>query len=244
MNRILTWMAIAGLGLALTGCGGGGTTGTNEPDPAARFINGSCDTTSLEFVHFVDGVETILQTGIGYLGSSTTFFDVEPEDLDLGVREVGTTEDLWNEVFAMERDKDYLICVLGLKTFGIETEKRLRIQRYLIDRNAPNANKSRIYVVHGLNRSSGNQTTGIDFQNPGNNPQYKLTDIAYLNEQHIDIDSTTHTFEARRFGTESIYVQRTFAFESGKIYVVLLSGVEDGIGTNAASMEIIELQSE
>lgn len=244
MNRILSWMAIAGLGLAIAGCGGGGTNSNNEPDPTVRFINGSCDTTSLEFVYFLDGVETILQAGLPYLGSSATFFDVEPEDLDLGVREVGTTEDIWNESFAMERDKDYLICTLGLKVFGAETEKRLRLLRFEIDRIAPNANKSRIYVIHGFNRSSGNQTTGIDFQNPGNNPQYKLDDLAYLTEQHIDIDSTTHTFEARRHGTESVYVSRTFAFESGKIYAVLLSGIEDGVGASAPVMEIIELQSE
>ncbi len=244
MNRILSWMTIAALGLALAGCGGGGTTGTNAPDPAVRFINGSCDTTLLEFFEFVDGTETILETGLAYLGTSAVFEDVEPELHDIDVREVGATESIWTETFDMARDKDYLLVSLGLKTFGIETEKRLRIQRFEINRTAPNANKSRIYVIHGLNRSAGNQTTGIDFQNPGNNPQYKLTNVGYLTEQNIEIDSTSHTFQARRFGTESIYVSRTFAFESGKIYAVLLTGVEDGVGANAAAMEIIELQPE
>lgn len=240
MKRIVLGIVFAVAVWAVAGCAGGSSGSSNAPDPEVRFFNGISDVGFVDFL-FNEEVE---QTGIAYLGSSPDFADTEPVERDVTVRETGMTEAIWTEAFQYERDKDYLMCSLGLKNFGTEFLKRARLAQFEIDRRLPNANKARVYVIHGFNRAAGSETTDIDFQNPGNNPQVRFAGLQYMNAGNLDIDATTHTFEARRAGTESVYVSTSFTFESGKIYAIFILGLEGEVGVQAPRIEIIELTTE
>lgn len=237
--RLCTWMLGFALLIAASGCGGGGTS-SDAPDPTVQYFNGICDADPVDF--FLN--QEPVAENIAFTETSPGFEETEPLIRDIAVREVGSTKEYWQEEFEFVRDSDYLLCALGLENFGTEFEKRVRLARFDIDRRQPNANKARIYVVHGFNRAAGFSTPDIDFQNPGNNPQIKLADIAYLTEKNVEIDAATQTFEARRAGTESVFMSTTFTFEPGKIYVIALLGIEDGVGVLAPQIKIIELASE
>jgi hypothetical protein len=230
-------LAIAGI--ALAGCGGGGGGG-GLPNPTVRFFNGSPDSTALNFL-LDDTVEAAL---LAYLESTPDFESVDDRVRDLRIQEDGTSVDLWNEIVDLVKDKHYLICSIGLENFGTENLKRIRTLFTEIDRTAPNGSRVRLIIVHGYNRETGLETPAIDFQTPGDNPQFSADNIAYASSRVLEVDAGNWTFEARREGTETILTSQNITLGGGKIYAAFVLGVENAAGIQAPRIEFVELQTD
>lgn len=223
----------------LAGCGGaGGNNG--QPDPTVRFLNASPDSVALEFLLN----DNVVETPKAYLESTPNFVAIEPEILDVTLRETGTTFEFWSEAINFTPDTDHLIVAIGLENFNNEFEKRIRITNVNVNRERPIGNKARVYVVHGYLREVGFQTPNIDFQTPGNNPLFKLADISFANSKNIEVDSGTQTYEVRRLNTQNILASATVTLDAGKIYVAVFSGVENAAPPQEPKITFIELQSE
>jgi hypothetical protein len=237
LKRVLLGLLLIA-GLAISGCGGGGGGGS-LPNPTIRFFNGVSDSTSLDFL--LD--DTVEAPQLGYLASTPNFDSVESKLRDLRVLEDGTTVDLWSETIALEKDKHYLISSIGIENYGTETLKRVRTLALLIDRTAPNGSRAKLFVIHGYNREAGLETPAIDFQTPGDNPQFSVRNIDYATAKTLDVDAGTLTFQARRNGTETVLVSNTVTLGGGKIYAAYVLGVENASGTQAPRIEFVELQT-
>lgn len=235
LKRILV-LALATAGVLIGGCGGSGG-GSGLPDPTIRFFNGISDSALINFLLDDD----IVGPQIAYLGSTPDFASEEAKERDLRIQVDGTSVDLWAEVVTLAKDKHYLVSAFGLLNFGNETLKRARFVGIEVDRNAPSGTRARLLVFHGYNRRAGLDTPNIDFQTPGDNPQFKVSDIAYTSAKPLEVDAGNQTFEARRNGTETILVSQNVTLGGGKIYAAYVLGVEDEVGASAPRIEFVEL---
>jgi hypothetical protein len=236
LDRWLKSALLVGLALTLTACGGGGG-GSSVVKPRIRFVNASPDSASLTYT--VDG--DTKATGIAYLGLAPNFIEETAFSYDLAVHEDGANPDLDAIVAQFANDKEYLICTVGLEFYGTEFLKRLRLVAPEIDLTAPNGNKARIYVLHAFNRSAGLDTPNIDLRNPGDNPQYKVENIAFGSIGTLTIDASNQDFVARRNDSESVYATKNFTFDSGGIYLGIVGGVEGQVGTQAPKIEFVRI---
>lgn len=217
-------------GLGLSGCGGEGT-GIELPDPVVMFLNASPDSGAIEFK--LNG--EVVQTGLAYLGKSDAFIEVEYESeqdggYDLTTKDAASDLEYDREMVVFARDTSNLIVALGIKGhLPAEPEKAIRHVRFTLDRVQPVGNKSRLVVIHAMNRAPGDMTPSIQFKNPGDNPQYRLTDIGYGSSRTLVVDSGTYEWEVRRQDADGEVIFATSTgkvLEPGRIYVVLVSGIE------------------
>jgi len=233
-HAIRTSLAL-GLVALLAGCGGGGSL-VNQPDGEIRLFNASPDST-LDF-RIDDATE---QAGVAYLTGSASFrsiaFRAETDGgYDMSAIVPGTDKEVRTEQF-FNRDQSYIWVTFGLGTPD-NVEKRLDQLFLPISREAPIGNKSRLIIFNALNERPGFDSNAINFQsfnpadpNSGENPQYSKTSLGFglfdASANVLDIDSGTNTFQARQTGSDAavIFAQKTFNFESGKIYFALVSGV-------------------
>lgn len=239
LRRVWIGLWIA-MGLVLMACGGAGGSGSNLPDPKIRFFNGSPDSVALNFL-IDDDVEG---SQLSFLQSTPDFASTNDGIRDIRIQEEGTSVDLWSEVLDMVKDHSYLVSAIGLENFGSEPLKRIRFLVADLDRTPPNGTRAELIIVHGYNREAGLETPGIDFQTPGDNPQFETTGIAYATARQLDVDAGTWTFEARREGTETILVSQNVTLTGGKIYAAYILGVENGVGALAPRIEFVEIQTD
>lgn len=228
------------MGLVLMACGGAGGSGNNLPDPTIRFFNGSPDSVALNFL--ID--DTVEGSQLAFLQSTPDFESKDDGIKDIRIQEDGTSVDLWSEVLDMQKDHSYLVSAIGLENFGAEPLKRIRFVIADLDRTPPNGTRAELIILHGYNREAGLETPGIDFQTPGDNPQFSTTGIGYAELRQLDVDAGNWTFEARREGTETILVSQNVTLGGGKIYAVYILGVENGVGNLAPRIEFVELQTD
>lgn len=230
--------------VALAGCGGGGKG--RVTDATLRVFNAVCDSTSLDIIAADNDGEYPFGTNLPYLGSSPNFARIEGKEYDFILRESGTSNELWAILAQLVANRHYMLVAVGLQNYALgEEEKRAQLTGIDIDRAKPNGNKARIVVVHNYNRMVGFETTPIDFQTPGDNPIFKIENILPQNFSTVEIDAdgvTPLTVEARRAGSELILVSETTTLGAGKIYLVLVSGLEGGAGVQAPRIEFIEVQ--
>lgn len=227
----------ASLALLISGCGGSGVNANLPPDPLVQFFNCSPDSVPLTFGFDDD----IVANGLGYLGSTPGFAERIPGEQDVYALPTAGGDIIWSEVTSLERDKSYIILAYGLQNFGTETEKRLRIAILTTNRTAPN-NSARIIILHAYNRKPGFDTPLVDFQNPGQNPQYKQEGITFGNRVELTVNAGSYTFVARRTNTEDeITPQVTKNFEAGKIYFAVISGIEEGAGALAPKISFFDV---
>lgn len=239
-NRLGLFIGVACLAFAAIGCGGSGSSGTGVPDPSVAFVNGLSDSTAVDF----SLNETNKATSVAFPTVSGAFISTSADTYDVGFREHGQTGDLDTTVQALAKNHDYVVIAAGLENYGSEPNKRARVDVLDIDRTAPNGNKAKLIVVHDFSRATGYETPSVDFKNPGDTPQYTTGAIAFAASSTLTVDSGSQTFEVRRDGTEEIYVAgKTVTLTAGKVYVVLISGVEAGTGNQTPDFKLIEIQS-
>ena len=243
MGRTLSSVCvIAAMAFALFGCGGSGGT-TSQSDPTFFFVNSSPDSGSLHFL-----LNDVLKgDSVPYLGDTTDFEEVEfIEDADGGytalIENTTTGFEYDAENLVLPKDSHSVFMALGLEDFGTEFEKRLRLFRIPVDRDAPIGNKVRLYIVHAFSRKAGLQTPHIAFQNPGDNPQYRAGNIPFGKASEMLIDSGPSDWIARREDTTAdvIYATKNVNLPPGSVYLVLVTGIEDEVG--AAEPQIVFLQ--
>lgn len=225
--------------LVLSGCAGQGSTATQIPDPFLRFVNASPNSTALDFM----ANDLSIANDVAYLGSSPNFTSLEAGEYDVSVEESGNPETQAIETFSVANDQSAVSVAIGLVTPpNDELEKRLRISTFLVNRDRPNGDKARLVVIHAYNALLGNFTPAIDFRNPGDNPQVNLAGLEFGAQQETLLDAGSQTFVARRNGTEGeITAQKTFTFGGGKIYLGIVSGIEDSTGAAIPQITFIEL---
>lgn len=233
------WLIVVAVGVVL-GCGGGGSSVSEVPDPVMRFINASPNSTALDA--FANEIQ--LGNNVPYLGSSANFLSMEPGEYDIISQEDANPETQTIETFTTVKDTSLLAVAYGLVTPpNDEFDKRLRVATFSFDRNRPNGDQARLIVVHAYNAAFENFTPQVDFRNPGDNPQINLPAIDFGANRTVLVDAGPQTFVARRTGTEAeVTPQKTFTFQGGKIYAAIISGVEDAVGTQSPQINYIELQ--
>ena len=224
-SSVLKLGLIAAVAASLVACGGGGGGGTVN-DPRIRYVNASPDTDPVTFS--LDDNDRA--TGVAYLDLSSAFQEEDQDSYDVAVREDGSTTALDAFTAQFQNENEYLVVCVGLKNYGSEPFKRIRLANLQIDLTPPNGNRCRIYVLHAFNREGGLDTPNIDLRNPGDNPQYKVENIAFGAIGQLSIDSSTQTFVARRNGSESVYATETFTFDGGGIYLGIVGGIENAVG--------------
>lgn len=238
-------LALAALvSAALVGCGGGG--GGNLPDPIIRFVNASPDSNPLDFNYDMD----VKAGALTYLSDSGEV-SVDNGDHDVSIWDSVTQDEIDAIAFTFAKDKKYVSVAVGQEFYGSELEKRLRVFAFEYNKNPPNGTKARLLILHGFLRESGFSTPNIDFQGgiassyDPNNPQFKVSDIAFANSQpsELEVDAGQPLlFQARRAGTENVYASDPgFTFDSGGIYLALVVGIENGSGAQAPQIKYIKI---
>lgn len=226
------------IGMALSGCGGGSGGGGGSNDPTMRFYNASSDSISLNFLLDDD----VVGQQLAYGQSTANFADQDADTRDLRLQENGTSIDIWSEVITLQKDRHYLVTALGLENFGSENLKRLRFVVNEINRTPPNGTRARLVIIHCYNRATGFETPSLDFQTPGDNPQFRAADIGYGASKILEVDAGNQTYEVRRGGTENVLFSKNVTLGGGKIYAVYLLGVEGETGSAEPKIEFVEIQ--
>lgn len=220
--------------LALAGCGGTGGGTFQSADPRIYFVSGSSDTPSFDFK-----IDANLKAGNVAFGTVSPMATTTADVHDIILQQTGTTNQLDALTNTFNSDTDTLAFAVGLQNpdpndiFG--NEKRLMLAAQQVNLKAPNGTKVRLIVIQGYSRASGFETPQVDLRPPGNNVPTgsTLSNIDFGTLQTIDVDTTQNTFVIRRSGTEQVYIGPvTFQFQSGSIYILLISGVEGATAGN------------
>ncbi|MEI8282030.1 MAG: hypothetical protein WCG75_06480 [Armatimonadota bacterium] len=227
---------IIGIGLLIGGAIGCGGSVGKQPDPNVRFVN-LCTDASLDFL--ID--DTTIDTNIGFMDQSTLFKKTDPKLEDFSIEESGSTVIIDSQSQSMSANTDNLVIAFGSKTFGTETEKRLRFLFQPVNRNIPNGSKARVYAMNSFNRTLGNQNFAVIFKNPGTISTINFNPVNFGEVTVQEIDAAPITLVAQRQDTETEVATVTKTFEPGKIYLMALTGVESGIGVNAPTINFIEI---
>lgn len=232
--------------LVVAGCGGSTVKGEEAlPDPTIKFVNAASDSGAIEF-YLNDELKA---ANVNYLSASGPFMKVPfKSDLDggydLSSRVPGSQDDIDRISNLLERDRHYVAVTLGLlNPADGDEEKRARVALTEIDRVAPTGDKAHLYVLHAFNRPPGDETPQLNFQTPGDNPQFKLENLEFGGSQDIVVDSGFQTFEARRADVdgENVYASAGVTLKSGGIYFVIIGGIQDDPNTPPI-LHFIELE--
>ncbi|MBS1705948.1 MAG: DUF4397 domain-containing protein [Armatimonadetes bacterium] len=233
--------------LIIAGCGGSGTSNPADQlaDPTVRFFNASPDTTGLKF--FYNNEQ--LASNLNYFESTPDFQSVDfvlEEDgaIDFSVSDAGTGEELQRDNQVFNRDTHTLIVAIGKQNPGLEFAKGLQQLLIPVDRR-PVQGKSRLYILNALVQGQDIENRPITFRTvdpadplTNNTALFSKSNLEYgafnANASVLDIDSGTRTFQARASDVDAVVVfaQKTFVFESGKIYFALVGGQMDATATD------------
>lgn len=226
----------------MIGCGGGGG-GTDTPKPEIFVVNACTDGGALQMR--MD--DNPFLSSLNYLTRSTDFFaiDFRGPDIDgwdVSVHDNGTGDELTRIAKVFNNDTDNIVLFHGLRNFGTEFDKRLRTTTFTVNRKVLNGNRARLIVVHAMERSTGLATPSIRFKNPGDNPLFATNDIAPGGTGIIEVDSGTQTWDVQRSGTQGVFFSNSLTLDPGKVYLVLVSGVEnDPVTANQVKFTAISL---
>ncbi len=238
--RMLALVGVATVALSMVGCGGSGGGVPAVAKPVARYVNASPDSTALDFL-LNDKVKA---TSLPFGGSTADFAEIQPPlNFDLIAQEHGQVDQLVDEVFTPANGHSFVLVAVGLENPQGEELKRIRFATLDVDRTVPNGNKARLIVLHAFNRPTGFDTPNIDFQTPGDNPQFSLSDISFAASKTIVVDSGTQTFQARRAGSGQIYAEKSLVLDPGKVYLVIVNGIQDEVGAKAPDITLIPLST-
>jgi len=219
----------------LVGCGGGGGESTTTYRQI-RAINASPDSGSVDFLLN----DTKIASAIPYLGSSSDFVKYKSQDYDLTVKNPGATETLDVLAFTPPANKSLVALISGLKDFGTQFDKRLRVTNFSVDRTIPNGSKARLIVLNAFVAADGASNPTVDFQD-GDRPRFPVKDLAFNANDTVEVDAGTYNYEVRPSDSELVYVSSSLTFQAGKIYLVVISGQDGGTGAREPKITPIVL---
>lgn len=241
MLRKLSIIAVAVSALVLSGCGGSGNGSIIKPE--IMFVNASPDSGAISY-RLNDEVEA---AGLGYSANTPGFaeFDFEGPDVDgYDVSVHGPTgTELARQAIVFNQNSDNVVIAHGLVNFPAGEElKRFRFTSFTVDRQRPVGSKSRLIVVHALERSTGNSTPAIRFQNPGDIPQFQTGGIQSGATASLVVDSGPSTWIAKREGADGIFATANLNFVAGGVYLIIVSGIEgDPLPANQPKITVVSL---
>lgn len=246
LRTLLTLFACLAV-FALPGCGGQGGSSSGGADPTVFFIDASPDAGGLDYV--MNAIVRALN--LDYLEASTGFTSVPfisdaNGGYDVITRENGTNTELDAQNVVLNKSTHTVFVTVGLKNYIVGEElKRLRTFGVNVDRKAPNGNKARLYIVHGFIREVGQATPAIKFQNAGDNPQFFSQAINFGTSAAMLVDSGTADWWAKRDDATAdvVYASATLTLDPGKIYIVLVSGIENELAPIDPQITLIEIPS-
>jgi len=232
--------ALAALVIA-TGCGGGTITDigdADKPGPHVLFFNVSPDAGPLDF--YLDDVR--YAASVAYVTGLTgvqqfidvPFLDDENGTYDIGARPEGGGEDTELDLTAqaLARDANTFVTAFGKVTIDetdpSDNDKIFQILVINLTLTRPNGNKARIIAFNGFMRSQSNINVNMSIQTPGDNPQFKVTDVPFGTFKEALVDSGTFTYQLRRADVDDsvIYAEKVVDLAPGGTYVVFMSGIE------------------
>jgi len=230
--------------LTLSACGGGG--GSSADNPVIMFVSASADAGGLDF-KMNDNVEA---SNLAYLSTTPDFaeFDFKGQDVDgwdVSLHLNVDDSEIDRQAIVFPIASDSLVIAHGIKNFAVGEEiKRLRFTPLSANRLQPNGNKARLIIFHGFERSLGNTTPAVEFRNPSETPLNNTGSINPGASATLLVDSGTQDWEIRRAGASGVFATKTQNLTSGKVYLVLLGGIEDDpTPSKQVSITFIEIPS-
>jgi hypothetical protein len=222
LNRFLTSALLlsAALLASLYGCSGGGQTLANY---FYRFTNSIPDLAGVDWF-LDDNLETSNQA---YLQSSSYVEVVNEETLAFfDAFEAGTQNVIDAVVIQKEDEMSSHLFTLGLRTPGSQ-QPAARILHARITRTTPPGSNARIIFVHGYARAAGVQTPAVDIYRTGR-ISAELENLGFGDAQEGQLAAGSYDFTVRIAGTQqgSLIVRNGLVLEAGKIYILLLKGIE------------------
>lgn len=225
------WIGLlAAGGLLLTlGCGGTTFRGpARQPDPAFAFVNVAPDAGPLDF--YVD--DELVSTNLGFGTISPSFRRFEFKDDQNGLRSIAVFPtggdvdyDRIAETFA--RDTETTFVAIGLVNAQGDLQRRIRLINIDTPIEVVAGNRARLFVLNALVPALGDDPAPINFQSPGDNPQFIARDLGFAQFQTLDVDSGVQSFEARRADVEgtNIYASANVILDPGGLYLAVATGV-------------------
>ncbi len=222
----------------LTGCGGSGG-GFLDADPRIYFLNASTDAGACDFV-----VNDVVDAGaLDYLAHSADWKQKDQLDDSEGGYDVSVAPTAGGTEYDrididLAANTSTVFALAGQKTPpDNDPAKILKLLSFSVNRTQPSTGKVRLVVLNAFNRSAGLGTPAIVLKNPGDLPQFQSSAVNPGETTTFEVDSGTFTWDAKRADAEAVYASASATLESGKLYLVVVSGIE-GAGTVALQPKI------
>lgn len=226
----LALLIVAGLSM---GCGGGPTLFRIYH----RFTNVVPDVATADF--YVN--EQLQSSGIGYAQSNAWVRLEDEEDWTFYDAFEGGTQTALDSIAVRKEDKvSTHLVACGFKAPGSQ-QPGVRIVPLPVPRTTPGGSNARLIWLHAYMREVGVQTPNVDIFRTGKIGA-EITDLAFGRNRLGLLAAGTYTFTVRITGTtQGFLIEKPgIVLEAGKIYIVLLKGVEDEVGALAPDIVLIE----
>jgi hypothetical protein len=179
--------------------------------------------------------------GVAY-DTSTDYVetDIEKVNMFLDVLDNATGEFLDTIVWEKEDEQNLHIFAVGIKNGPVGLQPPAQIAPVLVNRTTPQGNV-RIVFVNGYCRKVGTQTPNVDLLRSGQ-IQPVVADLAFAGSRTFVLPGGTFTLTARYANLISgeFLVSDPIDFVAGKVYIVLLEGVEDAIAPHQPKFRVFE----
>jgi hypothetical protein len=221
--------------VVMTGCGGGGS---NDEKFFYRFSNaGPFLASGVDFL--VD--KQMEAQGVAY-DASTDYVetDLEKTNVFFDVLDNTTGEFLDAIVWEKEDEQNLHLFAVGVKNGPQTLQPPAQLTAVLVNRTTPQGNV-RIVFVNGYSRRAGTQTPNVDLLRTGQ-IQPVVADLEFADSRTFVLPGGTFTLTARYAGLKSgeFLSSPPTLFQAGKIYIVLLEGVEDAASPFEPKFRIFE----
>jgi hypothetical protein len=235
----MNWRFITAASLAaaigLSGCGGGGA---QEEEFFYRMSNA--------IPHLAGGIDFMVDkkpeaTALAY-DADTDYVETDLEETNIffDILDNSTGEFLDAIVWKKEDNQDLHLFAVGIKNGPQTLQPPAQIASVVVNRTTPQGN-SRLVFVHGYCRKPGTQTPNVDLMRTGSVTPV-VEDLAFADSQTFVLPSGAYRLTARYAGLKSgeFLTSDQLNFEPGKVYIVLLEGVEDAAAPFEPKFRVFE----
>lgn len=234
MNRRLLRTGLISVALIGTGCTGGGQ---RFDEFFYRFTNVIADILAADF--YVDDVLT--EAALSYLGSAD-YREVENEEavVFFDVAEAGTSNVLDSVVVNKSDEASFHLYAVGMAFPGSQ-QPGTRLVPIQIQRTTPPGSNARLIFVHGYVRAVGTATPNVDIIRTGRiSPE--IADLPFGESRVSILAAGTYDIEVRIAGTQqgTLFTVPNVTIQAGKIYSVILKGVEGQTGAMEPGLILVE----
>lgn len=220
--------------VAILGCGGGGLSELIAY--SLRFTNCVPDLGGLDY--YVDDALEISNQAF----AASSAYDKASDNARshfIDVNDAGTSNVLDSiEIDRIHKQSSHVFA-LGLAAPGNQ-QPGLRLIAVTVNRKPPTGNNAFIIVVHGFIREVNFPTPNIDLHRTPDSTV--ITNLPFGNFDVFTVAAGTYDFTVRITGIEdSVLISKPgLAIQGGKVYTMLLQGVEGQGGSIAPDIQLIE----